>query len=121
MAEVTLSFGSIRKPADEVTPAAQASIDAETVVTGSELDASVFSVLSYTVKNTGANAIDITTYGANASDFSDEVLVDTMNAIAAAAIDSYVVDRPPYRYYRCKVAADSGGSQGAATLRGVAR
>lgn len=121
MTLTNLEFGTIARAADVVTPAAQNSVDALTVVAGSALDASVFEALSYTMKNTGANSINYSVHAGNASDFSDEVTIVAATTILAAGIASYSVAPPPYRYYRVKIAATAGGAQGQMTLRGVAR
>ena len=121
MAYLQLSFGSVNRPADVVAPVAQASVDAETVLAGSELDASVFAALGYTIENTGAQTIDWTVYGAQLADFSDEVVVQASATIAAAAFASYTATPPPFRFYRVTINAAVGGLQGAGTLNGVAK
>ncbi len=121
MTATMLKVGSAQKPADVVDPTAQASIDAETVLAGSALDASIFAALSYTIENTGANSIDWTVYGANQSDFSDEVEVMAAAAVAAAAIDSYTETPPPFRFYRVTINATVGAAQGIGTLHGVTK
>lgn len=121
MAAVTLRFGNGQRNADVVTPVAQNSTNDELVVTGSALDASIFSNVSYTLENSGAETILISVYRSNLADFSDEVQDGTDISILAAAFDVYVDVPAPFRYYRLKVEAAVDGSQGQITTVGVAR
>ncbi len=121
MAQVILKVGDILRPADVVDPAAQASTDPEVVLAGSELDASVFTALAYTIENTGVETIDWTVYGATQADFSDEIVVQASAAVLAAAFDSYTEAPPVFRFYRVTINAAVGGDQGEGTLHGVAK
>ena len=121
MAVLTLRFGSGQRLGDVVAPAAQASTDAEVVVTGSALDASIFSAVSYTLENSGAETIDVRVFHANLADFSDESQDGADIVLLAAAFGSFSAASPPFRFYRLKVEAAVGGSQGEITAVGVAR
>lgn len=121
MAVTTLKFGSGQILGDVVTPTPQASTDPVVVVAGSELDASIFQAVSYTLENTGANSIDVGVYRGNLADFSDEAQDGSDFVIAAAGFASFAAANPPFRFYRLKVNASAGGSQGQITAVGVAR
>lgn len=103
-----------------VSPTAQASTASTAVVTSSDLDARAWHALSYTV-SVITNAIKWSVFGANASDFSDEVAVLSATTVAAAANSSYSAAPPPFAYYRVKIIDDSGGVHGTATVRGIVK
>ncbi len=121
MAFLTLRFGSAQRPADVVTPAAQASTNAEVVVAGSALDVSLFNAVSYSLENTGAQTIDVRVFRANLADFSDERQEGADIPITASAFSSFAAATPPFRFYRLKVEADIDDAQGEITAVGVAR
>lgn len=98
----------------------QTSTASTVVVAGAEMDVTQFPVLSYTAK-AATNDIDWSVFGANASDYSDEVAVLTATKIAAGANASYTTANAPYRYYRVKVIDDVGGTHGAITVSGCAK
>ncbi len=105
---------------EQVTPDAQASVDAETLLTGSEIDARMWRSVCYTIAVI-TNGVKWAIYGANASDYSDEVAIQALTNVAAAAASSYSVAQAPYAYYRVKIASNVGGAVGTATLRGIAK
>lgn len=102
------------------TPDAQASTASTAVVTGSELDAGPHLTACYTIK-VATNAVKWSVFGANASDYSDEVAVLSATTVASGAASSYAASPAPFRYYRVKVIDDSGGSHGSVTVRGIAK
>jgi hypothetical protein len=120
MAEVTVTSGGRQVQVYTVAPAAQASAAAAAVVTGSGIDARPWGSVAYTVA-VAAETIQWWVYGANASDYSDEVIVDGPSDVLAAAADSYAVAPAPYAYYRVKVADKVGGTHGTVTVRGIAK
>ncbi len=103
-----------------VAPAAQASAQAETVLAGSEMDARPWKSLAYTLTNI-TQTITVNFYGANASDYSDEVLVSGPTDIAASAASSYAVEQAAYGFYRVKILDKVGGVHGTCTLRGICK
>lgn len=103
-----------------VAPDAQASTASTVVVASSDLDARAWRALSYTVA-VATQAIKWSVFGANASDFSDEVAVLAATTVAAGANSSYSVAPPPFSYYRVKIIDDSGGVHGTATVRGIVK
>ena len=105
---------------DAVSPVAQLSTASAVVVVGSELDARPRTTVAYTVAVI-TQAIKWSVWGANASDFSDEVAVLAPATVAAAASSSYAATPAPYSYYRVKIIDDSGGVHGTATVRGIAK
>lgn len=121
MAAQILRFGSGQRLADVVTPTAQASTNSEVLVTGSELDLSLFDKVSYTLENSGAQTILISVYRANLADFSDESQDGSDISIAAAAFALYTDNPAPLRFYRLKVQAAVGDAQGEITAAGVAK
>lgn len=105
---------------DIVTPAAQLSVDAETVLAGSEIDARMWTTLAYTVA-VATNAVKWAVYGANASDYSDETAVQALTNVAASAKGAYTASPAPYAYYRVKIQPNVAGVQGTVTLCGIAK
>lgn len=105
---------------DMVTPAAQASTASDAVVSGSEMDIRMWKSISYTIKVI-TNAVTWTVFGANASDYSDEVIVQNAASVAADASGSYAVTQASYAYYRVKIRDTVGGSHGTATVVGLAK
>lgn len=101
-------------------PTGQLSTASTAVVTDSGLDARPWRALSYTCV-CATQAIKWSVFGANASDYSDEVAVQAATTVAAGAAGSYSVAPPPYAYYRTKIIDDSGGVHGTATIRGIAK
>jgi hypothetical protein len=105
---------------DVVEPDAQTSTNSYVVVTGSGLNASPFQTASYTI-SVITNNIDWKVFGANNSDFSDEVEVMSETTVSAGANDSYSVSPAPYRYYRVKIVSSSTDTHGDATIHGLAK
>lgn len=110
------SFG-----AQSVGPLTQVSTASFADVTGSTLDTYNNTTLSYTILNSGSNAINWKVLADNASDFSSAVTVKNSANVNASATDSYSVAPPPYRYYKVQIDDASGGSHGTAVLSGVAK
>jgi len=98
----------------------QASTASTVAVTGSDLDATQFSSIAYTIV-IATNAVKWSVFAANVSDFSDEVAVLSATTVASGAASSYSAALAPFRYYRVKIIDDSGGSHGTATVNGVAK
>lgn len=103
-----------------VTPAAQLSANTDAVVTGSEIDARPWRSLAYTIK-VATNAVTWTVFGANASDYSDEVVVNSAASVAAGSASSYAVSQAPYAYYRVKIRSTVADTPGTATIAGIAK
>lgn len=103
-----------------MTPAAQTSTASTVVTTGSEIDARPWRSLSYTIV-VATQAVKWSVFGANASDYSDEVAVLAATTVAAGATSSYASTQFPYAYARTKLIDDSGGVHGVATIRGFAK
>lgn len=106
--------------ADVVAPAAQNSVAGLTVLAGSEIDARLFSSLSYTIK-VATNDVKWTVYAGDASDYSDEVVVSAEASVVAGNVSSYSATPPPFGYYRVKIRDTVGGVHGAATVHGMAK
>jgi len=120
MATVMVIAGTRQVPIEMVTPAAQASVAAETLLVGSQMDMRGWRSLAYTLQ-CAAQTITYNVYGANAADYSDEVVVSGPTDIAAAANSSYAVAQAPYGYYRVKILDKVGGVHGTVTLAGIAK
>ena len=103
---------------DIVAPVGQLSTASTVVLAGAELDARGFRSLAYTVK-VATQSVDWSVFGANASDYSDEVAVQAATTVVAGAAGSYVVAQAPYSFYRCKLIDTVGGVHGTATIRGI--
>jgi hypothetical protein len=120
MATVNVMAGGRQVPIEQVAPAAQPSVDADTVVAGSGIDARGWRSVAYTIK-VATNDVDWTVFGANAADYSDEVAVQAEATVAAAAAGSYAVSPAPYAYYRVKIHSHVPGAHGSATVVGIAK
>lgn len=103
-----------------VAPDAQAGTNDPAVLDGSEIDARAWRSVAYTVVNAD-QTITWWVYGANASDYSDEVIVDGPSDVAAGAADSYAVAQAPYGYYRVKFENKVNDTVGTLTCRVIAK
>lgn len=111
----------LTKPASSlVSPAAQNSTAAYAVLAGSELDTRGYNSLAYTLKD-ATQTITFEVFGANLSDYSDEVIVSGPTDILATGSASYAVTPAPYAYYRVKIIDKVGGTHGVVTLSGIAK
>jgi hypothetical protein len=104
----------------EVTPTAQASTNAYADVAGSTLDTQLFGSVSYTLVN-AAQTITWKVLGANASDFSDAVIVQAAADVLAAASANYSAAPAVWRYYKVQIIDKVGGTHGTVTVRGIAK
>ena len=119
MAFIT-STGGRQVEVTTCTPDAQTSTASTVVVTGSGLDTGPHLTVAYTVV-VATNAIKWSVFGANSSDYSDEVAVLAAATVASGARSSDPATPAPFRYYRVKIIDDSGGVHGSATVRGIAK
>jgi len=103
---------------DIIAPTAQASTNAYAAITGGDIDARMWKSLGITIAVI-TNNIKWTVYGANASDFSDEQVVQVEATVAAAATGTYVTAQSVYAYYRIKIVDASGGSHGTVTMNAI--
>lgn len=76
--------------------------------------------LVYTLK-VATNNLLWTVYGANVSDYSDEVVVQAEAQVNAGAVGSYSTTQAVYRYYRAKIKAAVADAQGTATINGLVK
>lgn len=118
MTVASVHAGSRSGQVETVAPDAQASTASTAVVTGSDMDARPWRSLAYTIV-VATNAIRWSVFGANASDFSDEVAVLAATTVAAGANSSYSTTQAVFGFYRVKLIDDSGGVHGTATVRGI--
>ena len=103
-----------------VSPAEQETTDAYADVTGSKIDTYSQKLVSYIIKNTdGANSLDWKVLASN--DDTTYVEAQAEASVAAGASGTYTSTAAPYRYYKVQVKATVGGSQGDATLHGLAK
>lgn len=119
MALTNVSCGSRTVQVDELTPVEQASTNAQVAVSGSRIDSRPWKSVCYTIKGK-TETITWYVYGANSSDFSDEVSLYSADVIAGAT-DSYAVAQAPYAYYRVKIIDKVSGTHGAPTVYGIAK
>jgi len=103
-----------------VAPDAQAGTNDPAVLDGSEMDVRAWKSLAYTVLNAD-ETITWWVYGANAADYSDEVIVDGPSDVLADAADSYAVAQAPYAYYRIKFENKVDETVGTLTCWGIAK
>lgn len=103
-----------------VAPAGQVSTASLVVLAGSEFDARTWISLAYTIA-VATEAVTWSVFGANASDYSDEIVVSAGASVAAAAASSYAVALAPYAYYRVKIIDTAAGTHGTATVRGIVK
>lgn len=120
MAETIVSSGTRHVPVEQVTPAAQVSANDPAVVAGSGIDARPWRSIAYTIVNVD-ETITWWVYGANAADYSDEVIVDGPSDVLAAVVDSYAVSQAPYGFYRVKIESKVDDTHGTVTVRGIAK
>ncbi len=118
MTLTAVSAGTRQVEIDRVAPDAQASTNDVAVLAGSAVDSRPWRSLAYTLK-VAANTVTYWVYGANAADYSDEVIVSGPTDIAAAAAGSYAVAQAPYGYYRVKIESKVDGNHGTVTLVGI--
>lgn len=105
---------------DSVTPV-QASVNTNTLVTGSTLNATSALSVSFTNKNTGAQSINWEVIGSNLKDLSDFTVVQASATITAGSVGTYAVSIAPYSFYAVKIASTVGGQHGQATIQGRAK
>ena len=103
---------------ETVAPAGLASTNS--LVALAAIDTGPWKSLAYTIKVATAS-VDWTVFGANASDYSDEQIVQAEAAVAAAGKSSYVTAQAPYRYYRVKIKSTVADTPGTATVVGIAK
>lgn len=103
---------------EEVSPAALLSTNSYVAL--APIDTGPWLTLAYTIAVI-TNAVTWEIYGANASDYSDEQIVQVGASVAAAATGTFTATQAPYRYYRVKIKSTVPGSHGTATVRGIAK
>lgn len=108
------------RPALATGAVVQASTASTVVAAGSELDATQFGSVAYTI-SIATNNVNWSVFGANVSDYSDEVAVQTATQVNAGAVGSYAATVAVYRFYRAKIIDTVGGTHGTATINGVAK
>lgn len=118
MTVTTVETNGRQVQVDLVAPDALLSTDNYVAI--APIDARPWRSIAYTIAVI-TNDLKWTVYGANASDYSDEQEVQAEAVVAAAATGTYTVAQAPYAYYRAKIKANVGGSQGTATVRGIAK
>lgn len=105
---------------EAVGPLTQTTTASTVAVTSSGIDARSWRSVCYTIV-VATNAVKWSVWGANASDYSDEVAVQSAATVASGAASSYSVAQAPFGYYRVKVIDDSGGVHGDVTVYGIAK
>jgi hypothetical protein len=74
--------------------------------------------LAYTIA-VATNDVKWTVYGANASDYSDEQVVQAEASVVAGTTGTYIVAQAPYAYYRVKIDSTVDDAHGVVTLRAI--
>lgn len=103
---------------ETVAPAGLLSTDSYVAL--APIDTGPWLSLAYTIA-VATNDLKWTVYGANASDYSDEQVVQSEATVTAGSTGTYAVAQAPYRYYRTKIKAATPSSQGTATVVGIAK
>jgi hypothetical protein len=98
----------------------QASTASFVTVAGADVDARPWRTVAYTI-SVATNAVTWQVLGANSSDYSDAVVVQSGASVAAGANSSYAPATPPYAFYRVQIQDTAGGSHGVVTIRGLAK
>ncbi len=119
MALKNVSDGARTVQVEELTPVEQASTASAVVVTGSEIDSRPWDSVCYTIKGK-TNTVTWYVYGANSSDYSDEVSLYSAD-VTSSATDSYAVAQAPYAYYRVKIITKVNPNHGSPTVYGIAK
>ena len=118
----TTFSGVIARSAKAVAPVNQDTTNPYVDVAGSLLDTLNNLTASYTILNTAAvNAITWQVLGANASDFSDAVVVKAGASVLALAVDSYSANPAVWRYYKVQIKSTVAATPGTAQVRGVSK
>ena len=84
------------------------------------IDCRGYQSLSYTLLAT-IQDLKWTVYGANISDYTDEVVVQSEAVVAADAVGSYTATQAPFGFYRVKAANNVGGVVGTAAIQAYAK
>lgn len=84
------------------------------------VDARAWQSLSYTIK-VATQSVDWEVFGANASDYSDEVSVQAAAAVVAAGKSSYSTAQAVWGFYRVKIKSTVNDVHGTATVVGIAK
>jgi 20S proteasome alpha/beta subunit len=103
---------------EQVAPAALLSTNSYVAL--APIDTGPWKSLAYTIAVI-TNAVTWEVYGTNASDYSDEQIVQAGASVGAGATGTYAVAQAVYRYYRVKIKSTVGGAHGTATVRGIAK
>lgn len=120
MAPILAGNSQRQVPVDIVGPINQAGTNSTAVVAGSEIDGTTWDTISYTIIVT-TFGLTWSVFGANVSDYSDEVAVLAPAAVAAGNNSSYISIGLPYRFYRVKIVNTVGGQNGNANVNGIAK
>jgi len=106
---------------EKVGPLSQACPDTTAVaVTGGDIDARGWITVAITVLCVD-ETITWIVYGAHASDFSDEVVVQVAADILADAVGFYTASPAPFGYYRAKVVNKVAESVGSIVYNALAK
>jgi len=99
----------------------QASVNTNTLVAGSTVDATMALSVSFTIENSGAESIDYEVIAGNLEDLSDATVVQASATLVSGAFGSYAVSIAPFSNYGIMIASTVGGSHGEATVHGRAK
>lgn len=120
MTQITVGGQHHQAAVEAVGPIAQLSTAATTNVAGAEIDCREWKTIAYNVAVAAQNIL-WSVWGANASDYSDEVAVKAAAQVNAGATDTYAASPAPYAHYRVKIVDAVGGTHGTATVNGIAK
>lgn len=98
------------------------STNTSTLISGSTLNATNGSSVSFTVKNIGgSNSVDYLVIAGNLADLSDAVTIQNSATLAAGAVGSYSIQIAPFCYYGIKIASTSAGNHTTVSAQGRVR
>lgn len=103
---------------ETVAPAALLSTNSYVALAA--IDTGPWLTLAYTIAVI-TNAVTWEVYGANASDYSDEQIVQAGASVAAGGKGTFTATQAVYRYYRVKIKSTVADTHGTATVRGIAK
>jgi len=112
----------VARAALQVTPAAQATVDAWADVAGSTLDTLHCGSVAYTLRNThGANGLNWKVLASNDAAFAASVEAQASALIAAGASGSYSATAAVWRYYKVQAQSAAAGNAATAVVAGLAK
>lgn len=112
--------GNVGRSATIFSPDAQNTTNDPTLV-DAVIDCVNSSLLSITIKNTGANSLDWKVLGGNTSDIAEAVELKANATLTAGSYGTYTSSALVWRYVGVYVESTVDGNPGQATIYGIAK